>query len=224
MFFCLPVSVEDQRRRESVPIANGVLITINVLLFWFSQVMYVGPGTGFFSIATYAFAHAGIVHLLGNMWVLWVFGNPVNRRIGNGYYLLAYLGTVVVVGLLARLFFGQAVLGSSGAIFAVMAICLLLIPSALVEVFYIAIFPLTVLVGLVSKPEHWVFWFIRWDRFKIRALWGLLIVPALELWGLFWWGWNWTNIGHLLGLVCGVAFVLLLPVKISMNRRPAFTT
>ena len=68
-----------------------------------------------------------------------------------------------------------------------MAICLLLIPAALVEVFYIAIFPLTVLVGLVSKPAHWVFWFIRWDRFKMRALWGLLIVPALELWGLFWW-------------------------------------
>ncbi len=223
MFFCLPVSIDDPRQRQTVPIANSVLIAVNVLVFWFSQALSVGPGTGFLSIFTYAFAHAGIMHLLGNMWVLWVFDNPVNRRIGNGYYVLAYVGTVVIVGLLARLLSGVGIMGSSGAIFAVMAICLLLIPSALVGVFYIAIFPLTLLVGLVAKPAHWVFWFIRWDRFKIRALWGLLIVPALELWGLFWWGWNWTNIGHLLGLVCGMAFVLLLPAHISMNRRPAFT-
>ncbi len=125
--------------------------------------------------------------------------------------------------MLARVLSADAIVGSSGAIFCVMAICLLLLPAAPVEVFYIAIFPLTILVGLVSKPPHGLFWFIRWDRFKARAVWGLLIVPALELWGLFWWGWNWTNLGHLLGLLCGLAVVLLLPTRITMNRRPAFS-
>ena len=43
----------------------------------------------------YGFSHASFWHLLFNMWALWVFGNPVNRRLGNGYYLLAYLGTIV---------------------------------------------------------------------------------------------------------------------------------
>ena len=55
------------------------------------------------------------------------------------------------------------------------------------------------------------------------AWWCLLVVPVLELWGLFWWGWNWTNLGHLIGLACGVGIVLMLPVNISMKRRPAFT-
>jgi hypothetical protein len=41
----------------------------------------------------------------------------------------------------------------------------------------------------------------------------------LEILGLFCWGWNWTNLGHLLGLVCGVAVVLLLPGSITMNKQ-----
>ena len=224
MFLCMPYKIHDPRPDHSVPIANSVLIAVNVLVFWFSQMMVVGPGTGLLSIFTYGFAHASVVHLLGNMWVLWVFGNPVNRRIGNGWYAIAYLGTVVALGLMARVLSGVNILGSSGAIFAVMAICVMLLPAVRVEVFYVALFPLTILVGLVARPKHPVFWFIRWDRFSMRAVWGLLIVPALELWGLFWWGWNWTNLGHLLGLICGVAFVLMLPTNVSMNRKVAFSS
>jgi len=74
-------------------------------------------------------------------------------------------------------------------------------------------------VSLFSKPKHWIYWFVRWGQFEVKALWGLFIVPALEIWGLFWWGWNWTNLGHLLGLVCGVVAVLILPKHISMKRR-----
>ena len=222
MFFCVPVKIEDDRAYHQVPVANSVLIAINALMFWMSGVMVVGPGTGPLSIVTFGFAHASLWHLLGNMWVLWVFGNAVNRRIGNGWYTLVYLGTLVAVGIIARFIASEYLVGSSGAIFAVIAICLVLMPSRLVRVYYIAIFPLTVLVGLLSKPKHTVFWFIRWDQFALQAWWGLLIVPALELWGLFWSGWNWTNLGHLLGLACGVAFVLVLPARISMNRRVAF--
>ena len=47
----------------------------------------------------------------------------------------------------------------------------------------------------------------------------LVLVPFLELWGLFWSGWNWTNLGHLFGLFCGVAAVLMLPARITMRSR-----
>jgi hypothetical protein len=83
----------------------------------------------------------------------------------------------------------------------------------------VALFPITVLAGLLRRPSHWVYWFLRWDEFPVRALWCLLIVPLLEVWSLFWSGWNWTNLGHLLGMACGVAVVLLLPRRISMGRR-----
>ena len=47
---------------------------------------------------------------------------------------------------------------------------------------------------------------------------GLFLVPLLEISGLVSRGWNWTNLGHLFGLVCGIVCVLLLPTQISMNR------
>lgn len=223
MFLAVPVRLSSSRPSDVVPVANGLLVVANVLAFWlgWSDYWAVGRGASPVTIFTYAFAHAGPWHLLANMWVLLVFGNPVNRRLGNGYYLLTYLGTAVALGMFAWLFCGGGLIGASGAIFAIIAVALMLMPAALIEVFYIALFPITILVGLLAKPQHWVFWFIRWDNFEMRAWWGLLLVPLLELWGFVWWGANWTNLGHLLGFFCGIAAVLLLPTEITMNRRVA---
>jgi membrane associated rhomboid family serine protease len=219
MFIPLPIRFRDGRDFHSIPVANGVLIAANVLAFCLGWHPFVGPRTGFLSVLFYAFGHASAWHLAGNMLALLVFGTPVNRRLGNGWYLAGYLGSAVCLGLFARLFSTGGLIGASGAIFAVIAMALLLLPSGIIEIFYFALFPVTLLVGILSRPRHWVFWFIRWDSFEIRAWWGLFLVPFLELWGLFWEGWNWTNLGHLFGLVCGVAFVLLLPDRISMRPR-----
>ena len=217
MFFCLPVKVEQGRDNEIIPIVNLVLIAVNLLVFCFPKATI---GSGFvYSTVTYAFVHASLWHLLGNMWVLWVFGNKVNRRLGNLWYLIVYLGTVIALGILLRLIFRVNIVGASGAVFAVVAICLVLMPAALIDIVCIAIFPLSLLVSLFSKPKHWIYWFVRWGQFKVKALWGLLIVPVLQIAGIFWGGWNWTNLGHLLGLVCGIGAVLILPKHISMKSQ-----
>ena len=98
------------------------------------------------------------------MWFLWLFGNPVNRRLGNKYYLLSYLGTILALGLFAWLFAPGRLRGSSGAIFAVMLLFMMLMPRAVVRVGYVALFPFTLLVGLFSRPKNWVFWFLRLGR------------------------------------------------------------
>ena len=217
MFFCLPVRVGQTCDKEIIPIVNLVLIAVNLMFFWFPKTTV---GSGFvYSTVTYAFVHASIWHLLGNMWVLWVFGNKVNRRLGNLWYLIVYLGTVIALGILLRLIFRVNIVGASGAVFAVVAICLVLMPAALIDIVCIAIFPLSLLVSLFSKPKHWIYWFVRWGQFKVKALWGLFIVPVLQIAGIFWGGWNWTNLGHLLGLACGICAVLILPKHISMKSR-----
>lgn len=223
MFIPIPVRLRDGREFHSIPVANGLLVVLNVMFFCLGWHPYVGPGTGLFSVMTYAFGHAHVWHLAGNMLALLVFGTPVNRRVGNGWYLTSYLGSALVIGIAARILAPAGLIGASGAIFAVIAMALILMPSAMIRIWYFALFPLTLIVGLFLRPQHWVFWFIRWDEFEIRAWWGLFLVPFLELWGLFWCGWNWTNLGHLFGLVCGVAFVLLLPARISMRPRSAFS-
>lgn len=225
MFIAVPLQLKEARRRTAVPLVNGLLIAANVLAFWLfgCDGMYVGRGTSPFRVITYSFAHANALHLIGNLWVLWVFGNAVNRRLGNGYYLLAYLGSAMTIGLFAWILSPGGLVGASGVIFAVVAIALLLMPAAPIDVGYVALFPVTILIGLIQPPRHWPFWFVRWDRFDLRAVWALLLVPLLELWGLIFGGWNWSNLGHLLGFVCGVGAVLLLPTEITMNRRAVRT-
>lgn len=224
MFFVLPIEVRDGAERHDIPIVNGMLILANVLVFCLgrSAAWAVGPGSGIWSVIGYAFAHASLWHLAGNMWTLLVFGNPLNRRLGNQNYLLLYFGTTLALGLFARMFCSGYLVGASGAIFGVIAACTLLMPAYIVKLWYFALFPITLLIGLFHRPKHWAFWFIRWDMFSIRAVWGILLVPLFELWGLYWWSWNWTNLGHLFGIACGVAIVLMLPSTITMKRKPAW--
>ena len=153
------------------------------------------------------------------MWALWVFGGPVNRRIGNTFYVLAYLGTVVALGLFARMFLGSYLAGSSGALFTVITIALMLMPASVLRVVCIALFPLSVVVGLLAKPNQWYEWIARWADFSVPALWCLVLIPLVQLWSFFWNGWDWTPGAHLLGMLCGLAVVLLLPTRISMRRR-----
>lgn len=219
MFIPIPVHIRDGQKLDSYPLANTVLIAINVLVFWWGWHPWVGTGSSPLTILTYAFGHADVWHLAANMFTLLIFGTAVNRRVGNEWYLVIYLGSSCALGLFVWLFVPGHFLGASGAIFAVIAVALLLLPSARIDIAYFALFPTTLLVGLLHAPHQPAGWFIRWDRFLMRAWWGLFLVPLLELWGLIAVGWNWTNLGHLLGLLFGILAVLLLPTRITLNRR-----
>ena len=208
---------DKNRDNEAIPIVNLVLVCANLLVFVLVRTTGVKAGNAAFDVFNYAFVHTDIWHLLANMWVLWVFGNKVNRRLGNLWYALACLGTVITMGVFLRLLLRVNIVGASGVVFAVIAVCLILMPAALVDVLCIAMFPLSLLIALFSRPKHWACWFVRWGRFRIKGLWCLLIIPLLEIFGLFYGGWDWTNLGHLLGLVCGAGIVLILPRYISMN-------
>ena len=224
MFIPLPIKFHDGRDSESIPFANGLLIAVNALIFWFGWHPCVGPGTGFTSVITYAFGHAGLWHLAANMLTLLVFGTPVNRRLGNGWYLLVYLSTCLAIGILVKVLVPGQLLGASGAIFAIIAIAVILMPSAKIDIAYVASLPATLLVGLFSPPKHWAFWFLRWDQFSIRAWWGLFIIPLLEICGFISNGWNWTNLGHLCGLFFGLVAVLIMPKRLTMptSRKAAY--
>jgi len=225
MLIPIPMHVHDRRTGGNVPIANLILIGLNVICFLLfgSATWSVGPGTGLFSVLTYGFAHAGWLHLLFNLWALWVFGNPVNRRIGNSYYVLIYLGSILFVGVVARLFASGYLVGSSGAVFAVMGVAFMLLPAVRVDVHYLAFFPLTLLIGLFRFPKYPLFWFLRWGSGNISMMLLLTAFIILELFGFLWWGFqwgiNWTNAAHLLGFACGMGAVLLLPGRVSMRAR-----
>ena len=93
---------------------------------------HIFSGQQIYSLGTSMFLHGGIVHLLGNMLFLWIFGDNIEDKLGH----IKYLGFYLISGILASLIWIIAARGSSqpvgasGAISAVMAAYLIMYPSA----------------------------------------------------------------------------------------------
>lgn len=110
---------------------------------------------------TSMFLHGSWMHLIGNLWFLWIFGNNVEDSMGHLRYLVFYLGTGVVATL-AHVFTDPAsttpLVGASGAISAVMGAYLVLYPRARVH----TLFFFLVFFRIVPLPA-WVilgYWFL----------------------------------------------------------------
>ena len=113
------------------------------------------------TLFTSIFMHGGILHLLGNMLYLWIFGDNVEDAMGPGRFLAFYL----VCGLLATLAqialgVGSSVpiVGASGAIAGVLAAYFMLYPRARV----LTLVPIFFFLRLISIPAVFLlgFWFI----------------------------------------------------------------
>ncbi len=78
-------------------------------------------------VFTYMFAHdfRGVIHILFNMLMLWMFGVPVAREMGEGGFLRLYLLSGLFAGLCSLVFYGATgnpalIVGASGAIYALL--------------------------------------------------------------------------------------------------------
>lgn len=92
------------------------------------------------TFVTSQFLHGGVVHLLWNMWFLWLFGDNLEDEMGRPIYLTFYLGSGVAAGL-AQVFAAPdstiPMVGASGAIAGVMGGYLLLFPRARIDILVI---------------------------------------------------------------------------------------
>src|SRR6185369_15943749 len=79
------------------------------------------------------FLHGGWMHLIGNMWTLWIFGDNVEDRLGKGRFLLYYVACGLIAAYVHYLTGPQSgipVVGASGAIAGVMGGYFVLFPRA----------------------------------------------------------------------------------------------
>jgi rhomboid family protein len=89
-----------------------------------------------FAFFSSMFLHGGWIHLLGNMWTLWIFGDNVEDRLGRTRYVALYLGSGVAAALLhIYTNAGSPVptIGASGAIAGIMGAYFRFYPRARVE-------------------------------------------------------------------------------------------
>ncbi len=168
--------IRDHNPSERTPYVTWALITINVLIFlgyyltlyqderalgrfffeWGLVPAYASPTT----FVTSMFLHGGLMHLIGNMLFLWVFGDNLEDQMGHLGFLIFYL----MAGLLAATAQFVAdptstipMVGASGAIAGVMGGYLLLFPKARVDILIILI----IIFRIIPVPAYIVLgaWF-----------------------------------------------------------------
>ena len=163
--------LKDTIQSSTFPFINWLLIAINVLVFLGEASMptetleaflglygvvparlvgefNLGQGATIFSSM---FLHSGWAHLLGNMWLLYIFGDNVEDRMGHLKYLCFYLlvGVVAaVVQMETNLHSLVPMVGASGAISGVLGAYLAYFPKATV----ISLVPLGFYARLIEVP------------------------------------------------------------------------
>jgi len=151
----LPIRTSIRPRRT--PYANYALIVVNAIIFLLTYSTRTDPLTGdvvlvlrggaeqfmltpvkpdLWQFVSYAFLHGGFLHIVGNMYFLYLFGNNVNDKLGNLGYVCFYLAGAVFSGIGHALMSDAPVLGASGAVAAVTGAYLVLFPQTLITVLY----------------------------------------------------------------------------------------
>ncbi|NOT70757.1 MAG: rhomboid family intramembrane serine protease [Hyphomicrobium sp.] len=149
------------------------------------------------TLFSYMFFHGDIMHLIGNMLFLWVFGDNVEDALGHARYLVFYLACGVAAGLMHAVMLPDsqdALIGASGAVSGVIAAYLMLHPRVGVWVLALKFIPLKI-------SAAWVLGL--WIVFQVA----MVVVPVSGDPGPTAW---WAHIG---GLIAGA---MLMPVM----RRP----
>jgi membrane associated rhomboid family serine protease len=152
--------IRDNVPSRTFPVVTVGLIVVNVLIFLFefaglgrsgmmdftmrfglvpaALTAYlsgepIGAGRAVLPLITSVFLHGGFIHLLGNMWYLWIFGDNVEDRLGHARFLLFFL-LCGVVGNLAHYAFNSGspipAIGASGAVAGVLGVYLISYPGA----------------------------------------------------------------------------------------------
>ncbi len=157
------------------------------------------------ALVTSMFLHGGVMHLAGNMWFLWVFADNVEDRLGRWRFLLFFLGTGVVAGLVHVAIHPDSqvpTIGASGAVSGALGAYIRLYPKARV----ITLVPLGFFFKRMALPA---FLFLGlW--FGLQLVSGVMATAGDQPGGVAWWA-------HAGGFVAGALGVSLFTK--TGNRR-----
>ncbi len=209
--------LRDTVRSKTYPIVNTSLIGLNLVLFLVQQaqggnlerfIYYYGLVPARYSVPeisayftfgqqilpffSFMFLHGGWLHLIGNMWSLFIFGDNVEDHLGPARYLLFYLLSGVISGLTHFIFnplSTASTIGASGAVAGVMGAYILLHPGSRI---------------LTLIPIFFIPWFVEIPAVFFLGIWFLIQFfnaagSGGQVGGVAWW----AHVGgFLFGMVC----------------------
>ena len=155
------------------------------------------PGRQVSHVFTSMFLHGSWMHLIGNMWFLWLFGNNVEDSMGRARFVVFYLLSGVAAAL-TQVAVGPAsgipMVGASGAISGVMGAYLILYPRARVY----TLLPLGFFFTTIALPA----WTMLLYWIGLQALSGVAGLFSEERGGVAFWA-------HIGGFVAGIVLIKL---------------
>ncbi len=157
---------------------------------------------------TSMFLHGGWLHIIGNMWVLFIFGDNVEDRMGSIPYFFFYMICGVVSGLTQAFIFPKSpepAIGASGAIAGVLAAYMIFFPRARV----VTLILLIVIPWFVNIPA--LIFIIIW--FLLQFFSGVASLGVATSGGVAYWA-------HVGGFICGL---LLVALYFGRRRQPPIT-
>ena len=210
------IPLYDTARTRRLPFVTWLLIALNAAIFIYEiglgQAALEGlirtwglvpaqlirrPETEWVKVFTSMFLHGGWMHILSNMWVLFIFGDNVEERMGGGRYVVFYLLSGAAAGLLQSLLLrgsGEPMIGASGAIAGVLGAYLILFPHARVA----SLVPILFIFTVIQVPAtlFLMFWFVS------QLFSGWFALGGAGGSGVAWWA-------HVGGFVFGILAVYL---------------
>lgn len=162
----------DENKRKGFPFITIILVVFNIYFFFvsFSNPDFYFDNYAFsfknlfdgnlFTIFSSMFLHGNIIHLLGNMLFLWVFGRNIEIKIGSFKFLIFYF----LCGIFSVLTYAliedktMSLIGASGAISGVLGAYLILFPRNKIK----TIVPIIVFLTTASIPAFVfiIIWFL----------------------------------------------------------------
>ncbi len=149
------------------------------------------------------FMHAGWMHVIGNMWFLWIFGDNIEDRLGHFKYLIFYLLCGIGASLIHVTFNPLSkipTVGASGAISGVLGAYLISFPNARVYTLLIIFF----IIRFVEIPAF--LFLIFWFAFQFMAVAAQSSYSGQETGGVAYWA-------HMGGFIVGIALLWLMAKK-----------
>lgn len=154
-------------------------------------------------LVTSIFLHGGWLHILGNMWFLWIYGRNVEDLLGSGRFLAFYLACGVAAGLghvLLNPYSRVPTVGASGAIAGVMGAYLIKFPRAKI----ITLVPVFVFLTTMEIPA--AFLLLYWFAIQFFSGWGSVGHSQISQSGVAWFA-------HVAGFVAGMLLILVMAPK-----------
>jgi hypothetical protein len=227
------IPIRDANPSSGTPVVNYAIIAACTLSFLFelslgrhlqgflmhyglvpAQVLTPQPGSGFglsrqaIPFFSSIFLHGGWLHLIGNMWILYIFGDNVESHLGHARYLAFYVMSGLMAGFIhvvTNLGSTVPTIGASGAVAGVMGAYFILYPRARV----LAFIPIFFFFTLMEVPAYIFlgFWFLL--QFFSGTF--SLFAGTQDFTGIAWWA-------HIGGFLAGIVVLKLLSPPRNYRR------